>query len=89
MSANIKSLAISVLRRHGVVSIQSQPLEGSDTGVRLAETAPEVQPLGAERSVLTLADMPELEARLQLSGWRVTRKGNELVCSSSKKLRTQ
>jgi hypothetical protein len=89
MSANIKSLAMSVLQRHAVVSIQSQPFESGETGLKLAETAPEVQPLGAGHGVLTLADMPELGERLRLTGWEVIRKGNELVCSLGKKLRIQ
>lgn len=39
MTTDIKSLAMSVLRRHGVVASQSQPLEAGEIGVRLAQTA--------------------------------------------------
>jgi len=89
MSANIKLLAMSVLQRHAVVSIQSQPLESSEIGVRLAETAQQVQPLGAERGVLTLADMPELEHRLRLSGWKVERRDRQLICRTGRRVRVQ
>ena len=68
MGADIKSLAISVLRRHGLVSSQSQP-DGTD------ETP--VRPV-----VLTLKDLPELELRLKLAGWQVERRGDELHCKS-------
>jgi hypothetical protein len=54
-----------------------------------AESAPDpiwTPPLGRENDrgelVLTAADLPELEHRLRLSGWKVIRRGNELVCSS-------
>jgi len=40
MSSNIKSLAVSVLQRHGAVSIQSQPLKAGETAVRLPQSAP-------------------------------------------------
>jgi len=39
--------------------------------------------------VLTVEDLPELEHRLRLSGWRVTRRGNELICTSRGALRIQ
>jgi hypothetical protein len=42
-------------------------------------------PLGAERGVMTIADLPELERRLRLSGWKVARRGNELICTSGRK----
>lgn len=32
--------------------------------------------------VLTIQDLPELERRLRLSGWRVRRHGDELICTS-------
>jgi hypothetical protein len=51
---------------------------------RRVEIASELPPLGAGRSVLTVADLPELERRLRLSGWKVSRRGNELICTSSR-----
>lgn len=44
MSTDIKSLAIMVLRRHGVVAAQSQPHQSGETGTRLVETAPALCP---------------------------------------------
>src|SRR5579859_3603152 len=55
----------------------------------LVETAPELLPLGSDRQVLTLADLPELERRLSLSGWNVKRRGYELVCTSPRAPRIQ
>ena len=54
-------------------------------------------PLGRENDrgelVLTVADLPELERRLRLSGWKVERitgkYGSELVCYTGKKPRIQ
>ena len=40
MSSNIKSLAVSVLQRHGAVSTQSQPFRAGETAVRLPQSAP-------------------------------------------------
>ena len=49
--------------------------------LRAAESAEsEPEPLGAERGYLILDDMPELERRLRLSGWKTERRGNELIC---------
>lgn len=39
MGADIKSLAMRVLQRHGAVSIQSQPITIGETPVRLPEAA--------------------------------------------------
>ena len=39
--------------------------------------------------ILTVADLPELEQRLRLQGWKVVRRGNELVCTSRQKARIQ
>lgn len=39
MGADIKSLAMRVLQRHGAISIQSQPLTVSETPVRLPDSA--------------------------------------------------
>jgi len=59
----------------------------------LVETTAKLPPLGAKRGVLTLADLPELERRLRLSGWKVDRVagkyGPELVCWTGKKPRFQ
>jgi hypothetical protein len=55
----------------------------------LVETAAKLPPLGAQRGVLTVADLPELERRLRLSGWKVKRRGYELVCTSPGALRVQ
>jgi hypothetical protein len=58
-----------------------------------AESEGELLPLGRKNGrgelVLTLADLPELERRLRLSGWRVQRRGNELICTSSQRVRLQ
>jgi hypothetical protein len=49
----------------------------------------ELPPLGSRNErgemVLTVADLPELERRLRLSGWKVTRRGDELICVSGRK----
>lgn len=39
-------------------------------------------PLRARQGFMTLADLPELERRLRLSGWRVERRGDRLICRS-------
>jgi hypothetical protein len=39
--------------------------------------------------VLTIEDLPELERRLRLSGWKVERRGDELICWTGKKPRIQ
>jgi hypothetical protein len=44
--------------------------------------------LGMERGFL-VQDMPELERRLRLSGWKVERVGNDLRCWTGKKPRYQ
>lgn len=53
----------------------------------------ELPPLGSRNErgelVLTVADLPELERRLRLSGWNVTPRGNELICTSPRKVRIQ
>lgn len=48
-----------------------EQLKGSQT---------EPEPLGAERGYLTVEDMPELQRRLELSGWKTERRGDQLVC---------
>ena len=57
--------------------------------VEPAESAPDPvwdPPLGRRndegQTVMTIEDLPELAHRLRLSGWRVTRRGNELICTS-------
>ncbi len=42
MGSNIKSLAMSVLQRHGAASTQSQPSGRDETTVRLPESVPVV-----------------------------------------------
>ncbi len=42
MNSSIKSLAMSVLHRHGAALTQSQPLGTDETTVRLPESAPVV-----------------------------------------------
>jgi hypothetical protein len=54
----------------------------------------ELPPLVGRRNargeiVLTLEDLPELENRLRLQGWKVKRQGVELICTSPGGLRTQ
>lgn len=40
-------------------------------------------------SAWTLKDLPELEEKLRAAGWRVTRRGNELICRSTTGLGVQ
>lgn len=40
-------------------------------------------PLGAKNGFLTIEDMPQLQRRLELSGWKVERRGDELICWSA------
>jgi len=61
-----------------------------------AESAPDPiwgPPLGRRNAkgefVLTVEDLPELAYRLRLSGWKVTRRRNELICASRGVLRIQ
>jgi hypothetical protein len=50
--------------------------------------APPPQP--AEKgSAWTLKDLPELEEKMRAAGWRVTRRGNELICRSARGLGVQ
>jgi hypothetical protein len=39
--------------------------------------------------VMTVEDLPELEYRLRLSGWKVERRGEQLICRSGRKARVQ
>jgi hypothetical protein len=50
VSEDIKSLALSVLRRHGVISAQSHAIEAGETRVRPSET---------ERAPLSRCHSPE------------------------------
>jgi hypothetical protein len=50
MSADIKTLVMSVLQKHGAVSIQSQPLAAGETPMRLPE-APQAQDVGLNDSL--------------------------------------
>jgi hypothetical protein len=36
--------------------------------------------------VLTIQDLPELERRLRLSGWKVRHERNELICSTGRRI---
>ena len=47
----------------------------------------ELHSLEVERGYMTIDDLPELERRLRLSGWKVERIGNELRCWSKMKQR--
>jgi len=53
----------------------------------------EPKPLGRKNDLgelmLTLEDLPELEDRLRLSGWKVERRGCQLICRSGRKARVQ
>ena len=40
-------------------------------------------PLGAKHGFLTIEDIPQLQRRLELSGWKVKRRGDELICWSA------
>lgn len=44
--------------------------------------SPVLEFLGAERGYLTLENLPELQRRLELSGWNTDRRGDQLVCWS-------
>jgi hypothetical protein len=39
--------------------------------------------------VMTVEDLPELESGLRLSGWKVERRGDQLICRSRRKPRVQ
>lgn len=39
--------------------------------------------------VLTISAIPALAERLRLQGWKVNRKGNELICTAPRKVRPQ
>jgi hypothetical protein len=99
--AEASNMRASVAECSGEKSELSErsPLSASDgptsTGMP-TESAPDpiwTPPLGRENDrgefVLTVADLPELERRLRLSGWRVARRGNELTCSSRGALKIQ
>ena len=96
MATEVKALALKVLQRHASSLTPASTGEIENGARRLPETAPDpiwTPPLGRrnDRGEMTLtgADLPELERRLQLSGWRVTRRGNELTCISRGALRIQ
>lgn len=48
----------------------------------VVESLQNTLPLSAARSFLTIQDIPELEKVLQANGWKVARRGNELICWS-------
>ena len=67
-----------------------RPLDSSSLKVSQSQRlGDETETLGFERGYLTVADMPELERRLRLSGWRVERIGNDLRCWTGRKPRYQ
>jgi hypothetical protein len=65
-----------------------EPLSASESPERKSPqlvTEPESESkelalLGAERGYLTLDDMPELQRRLELAGWKVERHYDQLIC---------
>jgi hypothetical protein len=69
----------------------STACEKSELSEKSASTAPPLLGRKNDRGemVMTIEDLPELEYRLRVSGWRVERRGNELICRSGRKLRVQ
>jgi hypothetical protein len=61
----------------------------------ISEKSPLVEhpPLGRKNdlgeAVMTIEDLPELEYRLRLSGWKVERRGYQLICRSATRPRIQ
>lgn len=53
-----------------------------------AECDAELLPLGRKNDlgelVMTVDDLPELEHRLRLSGWKVERRGYQLICRTGR-----
>lgn len=66
MSADIKSLAMSVLQKHGAASLQSHPLTADETPVRLPETA-QAQAVGLDGPRAGI-DLPTRRCRA-CNGW--------------------
>ena len=83
----LSALAVDKARRQAV---DSQP-ESLSTRVS-TENTESLHQLTAGGTVgrgLTLADLPGLEKRLRDAGWRVTRRGDTLVCKSRRKVWVQ
>ena len=68
MSASIKSLAMSVLQRHGAASIQSQPLTAGETVMRLPEIAPAEGVSGHAEASSAGVELPARRCRA-CNGW--------------------
>lgn len=55
------------------------PVERIEAERRPTESE-ELPLLGVERGYLTLDNLPELQKRLELSGWKVERRYDQLIC---------
>jgi hypothetical protein len=91
MAADVKSLALRVLQRQALslVGVETKGAKNVPRETETPATGQELPPLAAERGYLTVADLPELERRMSLSGWKVERRGNELLCWTGRKPRIQ
>ena len=70
--------------RNNVTFVTSVTAQPANHAGRVSEAVQPQEPasLDAERGYLTVGDMPELQRRLELSGWKAERRGNQLVCWS-------
>lgn len=80
-----------ILKMRGFSAGQAQvvhPVQ-SPTDHRAGEAvAPSSRPVH-QGSAWTFRDLPELEEKLRAAGWRVTRRGHELICTSGRGLGLQ
>jgi hypothetical protein len=73
-----------------VESLPSPAVPGVDDRATPGELPPLVGRKNARgQMVLTFEDLPELENRLRLQGWKVRRQGDELICTSRGGLKIQ
>jgi hypothetical protein len=88
----IERLKISAQNTPGALSVREAANETNEKN--------EISPLGGlpplvgrknvrGEMVLTVEDIPELENRLRLQGWKVKRQGAELICTSPGGLKIQ
>lgn len=87
-TTELKSLALRVLRRDAMArqpetrhEKQCLMVVPSETPLSHAFSHDETRPCDC----LTLAELPGLERRLRLAGWKVERVGSELRCWSGRK----
>jgi hypothetical protein len=98
--AIIEKLKKGLVDSCGSVPEASEPYERNEFNERTpvapaepSEHGAEFPPLGRKNDrgemVMTVLDLPELEHQLRLSGWRVERRGDQLICRSRRKPRVQ